>query len=70
MGASSHMTGRVNSFSLLDHAVQGTVWFGDGSIVPIEGRRIITFLGKTGENIKIADVLYIPRLKKNIASLR
>ncbi len=68
-GASSHMTGRTNSFSQLDRTVQGTVRFGDGSVVPIEGRGIVTFLGKTGEKIKIADVLYIPRLKNSIISL-
>jgi hypothetical protein len=62
-GASSHMTGCADSFSLLDHVVQGTVRFGNGSVVPIEGRGIVTFLGKTGEKIKIVDVLYIPRLK-------
>jgi hypothetical protein len=45
------------------------VRFGDGSVVPIEGRRIVTFLGKTGEKIKIADILYIPRLKNSIISL-
>jgi hypothetical protein len=41
-GASSHMTGRADSFLLLDRAVQGTVRFGDGSIVPIEGRGMVT----------------------------
>jgi hypothetical protein len=46
-GASNHMTVR----------------FGDGSVVPIEGWGIVTFLGKTGEKIKI------PRLKNNIISL-
>jgi hypothetical protein len=66
--ASSHMTGRADSFSLLDRTVQGTVRFGDGFVVPIEGRGIATFLGKTGEKIKFVDVLYIPRLK-NIISL-
>jgi hypothetical protein len=45
------------------------VRFGDGSVVPIEGRGIVTFLSKTEEKIKIADVLYIPRLKNSIISL-
>jgi hypothetical protein len=35
--ASSHKTGRADLFSLLDHAVQGTVHFGDRFVVPIEG---------------------------------
>jgi hypothetical protein len=68
-GASRHMTGCADSFSLLDRAVQGTVRFGDGSIVPIEGRGMVTFPGKTGEKIKLANVLYIPRLKNNIILL-
>jgi hypothetical protein len=59
-GASSHMTERAESFSVLNRAVQGTVRFGDGLVVPIEGRGIVTFLNKTGEKVKIADVLYIP----------
>jgi hypothetical protein len=29
----------------------------------------VTFLGKTGEKIKITDILYIPRLKNSIISL-
>jgi hypothetical protein len=60
IGALSHMTGRVDSFSLLDRAVQGIVRFGDGVVVPIEGRGIVTFLGKTGQKIKLVNVLYIP----------
>jgi hypothetical protein len=65
------MTGRADSFSLLDRVVlvQGTMRFGDGFAIPIEGRGIVTFLGKTWEKIKLADVLYIPRLKNIIISL-
>jgi hypothetical protein len=68
-GASSHMTGSAKSLSKLNRAVQGTVRFGDGSVVPIEGHGIVTFLGKTREKIKIVHVLYIPRLRNNIISL-
>jgi hypothetical protein len=42
------------------------VRFDDGSVVPIQGREIVTFTGKTGEQIKLAGVLYIPRLKNNL----
>jgi hypothetical protein len=56
------------AFLDLDCAVQGTVRFGDDSLVPIEGRGIVEFTGKTGEAIKLTSVLYIPRLK-NIISL-
>jgi hypothetical protein len=68
-GALNHMTGRTDSFSLLDCAVQGIVQFGDGSNIPIEGRGMVTFFGKTREKIKLANVLYIPRLKNSIISL-
>jgi hypothetical protein len=57
------------AFSELDHAVQHTVRFGDGSVISMQGRGIMTFTGKTGEQIKLARVLYIPRLKNNIISL-
>jgi hypothetical protein len=68
-GATSHMTGRAAAFSELDHAVQGTVWFDDGFVIPIQGRGIVTFTSKTGEQIKLVGVLYIPRLKNNIIYL-
>ena len=68
-GATSHMTGRVEAFSDLDRTVQGTVRFGDGSVVQIEGRGVITFTSKAGEKLKLAGVLLIPRLKNYIISL-
>jgi hypothetical protein len=68
-GAMSHMIGRAQAFSDLDHAVQGTVRFSDDSIVSIEGRGIVEFTSKTGESIKLVGVLYIPRLNNSITSL-
>jgi hypothetical protein len=68
-GAMSHMTGRAQAFSDLDHAVQGTVRFSDDSIVSIEGRGIVEFTSKTGESIKLVGVLYIPRLNNSITPL-
>lgn len=68
-GATSHMTGRAEVFSKLDRAVQGTVRFGDGSLVQIHGRGTITFAGKSGEKVALAGVLFIPRLKNNIISV-
>jgi hypothetical protein len=44
--ASSHMIRRADSFLQLDRVVQRTVQFGDGSVVPIDGREIVTFLDK------------------------
>ena len=42
-GASNHMTGSKASFSELDDDVTGTVKFGDGSRVAIQGRNTIIF---------------------------
>ena len=41
-GASNHMTGSKESFSELDDDVTGTVKFGDGSRVAIQG--CVTFI--------------------------
>jgi hypothetical protein len=62
--ATSHMIGRAAAFLVFDHVVQGTVQFSDGSIIPIQGRKVMTFTGKTRKQIKLAGVLYIPHLKK------
>jgi hypothetical protein len=45
-GATNHMMGRGNVFSELDQAVQGTVKFGDGSIVNIYVKGTIIFFGR------------------------
>ena len=42
-GASNHMTGSKVAFSELDDDVTGTVKFGDGSRVAIQGRGTIIF---------------------------
>ena len=46
-GASNHMTGSKESFSELDDDVTGTVKFGDGSRVAIQGRDTIIFRSTT-----------------------
>jgi hypothetical protein len=56
-GASSHMTGSAKSLSKLNRAVQGTVRFGDGSVVPIEGHGIVTGQNK-GEDQDRARALH------------
>ena len=43
-GASNHMMGSKASFSELDDKVTGTVKFGDGSRVAIQGRDTIIFM--------------------------
>jgi hypothetical protein len=61
-GVSSHITGREEAFSLLNRVVGGTVRFGDGSRVPIQGHGDMVFTSMTGEKIKLVGVLFIPRL--------
>jgi hypothetical protein len=59
-GATNHMTGERSFFSELDTGVHGTVHFGDGSVVAIEGRGTILFKLKSGEHQELAGVYYIP----------
>jgi len=68
-GAMNHMTGERSSFSDLDTSVHGTVRFGDGSVVGIEGRGTILFTCKTGEHQRLPGVYLIPKLTANIISL-
>ena len=68
-GATNHMNGAKSAFSELDSEICGMVKFGDGSIVEIEGRDTILFIGKGGKHHKLTDVYFILRLKANIVSL-
>ena len=68
-GATNHMTGDRSFFSELDTGVHGTVKFGDGSVVNIEGRGTILFMCKTGEHHQLGGVYFIPKLTANIISL-
>ena len=54
---------------LLDSGIRGTVKFGDGSIVEIEGSGTILFISKGCEHRKLTGVYFIPRLKANFVSL-
>jgi transposase InsO family protein len=63
------MTGVRESFTELNTSVRGTVRFGDGSVVAIEGRGSILFEARTGEHQRLDDVYFIPRLTANIVSL-
>ncbi|WVZ93228.1 hypothetical protein U9M48_039226 [Paspalum notatum var. saurae] len=49
-GASNHMTGVRSLFSELDRRITGSVRFGDGSTVAIEGRGTIVFAARTGSS--------------------
>jgi hypothetical protein len=68
-GATNHMTGSRHVFSELDSGVTGTVKFGDGSVVNIEGKGTVLFALRSGEHRRLDGVYYIPRLTTNIVSL-
>jgi hypothetical protein len=68
-GATNHMMGHDNVFSELDRAVQGTIKFGDGSIVNICGKGTIIFSGCHGEHKALTGVYWIPCLKNLIISI-
>jgi hypothetical protein len=68
-GVTNHMTSVRSAFAHLDTNVGGTVRFGDGSVVEIEGRGSIIFVLKNGEHRTLAGVYCIPRLVANIVSL-
>jgi hypothetical protein len=57
------MTGRKDVFFELDRAVQGTVKFGDGSVVTICGKGTLIFSGRRDESKVLTGVYWIPRLK-------
>ena len=65
----NHMTGARSVFFQLDSGIHGTVKFGNGSVVEIEGHGTILFLGKGGEHRKLTDFYFIPRLKANLVSV-
>jgi hypothetical protein len=68
-GATNHMTGRGNVFFKLDRAVQGTVKFGDDSVINIYGKGTIIFSGRHGEHKVLTGVYWIPCLKNSIISI-
>jgi transposase InsO family protein len=68
-GASNHMTGVRGAFVDLDTGITGTVRFGDGSVINIEGCGTILFQCKNGEHRALANTYFIPRLNTNIISV-
>jgi hypothetical protein len=68
-GAGSHVTGCRDMFSTLDETVHGTVRFGDGSIIRIQGRGTVVFKCLTGDHRVLGDIYFIPSLHSNIVSL-
>ena len=63
------MMGVCGVFSELDTSVAGTVLFGDGSVVKIEGRGMIPVIQKNGCRSTLTGVYFIPRLMTNILSV-
>jgi hypothetical protein len=53
----------------VDSNICGTIMFGDGSMVEIEGVQTVLFIYKNGEHISLTDVYLIPMLTTNIVSL-
>jgi hypothetical protein len=68
-GTTNHMMRCRSTFSDLDCNIQGTVKFGDGSVVQVEGMGTILFNGKNGEHRAFVGVYYIPKLNTNILSI-
>ena len=68
-GTSNHMMGSRAAFSELDDDVTGTVKFGDGSRVAIQGRGTIIFRCQNGKHRALTDVYYIPQLRSSIISI-
>jgi transposase InsO family protein len=67
--ATNHMTGARSAFAELDTGVVGTVKFGDGSVIDIQGRGTVVFQCKNGDHRSLEAVYYIPKLRKNIVSV-
>jgi hypothetical protein len=67
--ASNHMIGMRYALTQLDEVVTGTVRFGDGSCVEIQGLGSIVMEGYHQEHKVLTNVYYIPKLKSNIISL-
>ncbi|BBN03761.1 hypothetical protein Mp_2g26190 [Marchantia polymorpha subsp. ruderalis] len=63
------MTGNRALFVDLDVSVDGTVSFGDNSVVDIKGRGTVLITVRGGEHRALTDVYFIPRLKTSIVSL-
>lgn len=68
-GENNHMMGFKSKFTELNKKVTGQVHFRDGSTIKIEGKGIVMFLGKNGEEHALREVYYISNLKTNIISI-
>ena len=69
-GDSKHMTGFKESFvKLSEHESPHKVKLGDDYQYPIKGSGESSFKLDSGKYMKMKDVLFLPRLKKNLLSI-
>lgn len=68
-GASNHMSVDRSKFEELDMGLTVKVRFGDGSIVKIKGKGLLCSKPKSGGNVLLREVYFIPTLRNNIISL-
>ena len=68
-GESNHMTGDRTKFKQLDEKLIGNVKFDNWSIVPNQGKWLILFQCKNGDQRLLTMVYYILNLKINIINL-
>jgi hypothetical protein len=67
--ATNHMTGCKSTFTDIDLNIQGTVKFGDGSMVHIKGMGTVVFCCMNSEHRAFTGVYLIPKLTTNIISV-
>jgi hypothetical protein len=68
-GASNNMIRVQDAFAELDSNIHGTIKFGDGLVVEIEGVGTVLFIYRNGEHCSLTGVYLIPKLMINIVSL-
>jgi hypothetical protein len=68
-GASNHMIGTRSLLTQLDQGVRGSVSFGDGSRVKIQGMGSVVMQDHNSGHKVLTDAYYIPEMQSNIVSL-
>ncbi|CAO2175939.1 unnamed protein product [Urochloa humidicola] len=68
-GATNHMTGSRAAFVDLDSGISGTVRFGSGSVITIEGCGTVVLTCKNGKHRALDNVYYLLRLTTHIISI-
>ena len=69
-GASQHMTNKKNWYSSWKPLQEPiNVIVGNDAKIPAEGLGNISFLASTGEKKQLTDVLYVPKIKRNLLSI-